>query len=83
MNDFPSMANDFLAPHVKLLTDSYEHFTGQKLIDANSAAQPPARAIFEADFVVLSKNLLTVDYREIPSAEVEMTFVGGELKYQK
>jgi predicted amidohydrolase YtcJ len=33
--------------------------------------------------VVLSKNLLTVDYREIPSAEVEMTFVGGELKYQK
>ena len=36
-----------------------------------------------ADFVVLSKNLLTVDYREIPSAEVEMTFVGGELKYRK
>ena len=36
-----------------------------------------------ADFIVLSKNLLTVDYEEIPSAEVEMTFVGGELKYKK
>ncbi len=36
-----------------------------------------------ADFVVISKNLLTVDYEEIPSAEVEMTFVGGELKYKK
>jgi len=36
-----------------------------------------------ADFVVLSENLLTVDYQEILSAEVEMTFVGGELKYQK
>ena len=36
-----------------------------------------------ADFIVLSKNLLTVEYEEIPSAEVEMTFVGGELKYKK
>ena len=36
-----------------------------------------------ADFIVLSKNLLTVDYEEIPSAEVEMTFVGGELRYKK
>ena len=36
-----------------------------------------------ADLIVLSKNLLTVDYEEIPSAEVEMTFVGGELKYKK
>ena len=36
-----------------------------------------------ADFIVLSKNLLTVDYEEIPSTEVEMTFVGGELKYKK
>ena len=36
-----------------------------------------------ADFIVLSKNLLTVDYEEIPSTEVEMTFVGGEVKYKK
>ena len=41
MNDFPSMDNDFLAPFVKLLADSYEHFTRQKLIDANSATHPP------------------------------------------
>jgi len=34
-----------------------------------------------ADFVVLSQDLLTVDEEEIPSTEVLMTFVGGELKY--
>jgi len=34
-----------------------------------------------ADFVVLSQNLLTVPETDIPDTEVEMTFVGGELKY--
>lgn len=36
-----------------------------------------------ADFVVLSQNLLTVPEAEIPDTEVEMTFVGGELKYSR
>jgi predicted amidohydrolase YtcJ len=36
-----------------------------------------------ADFVVLSQNLLTVPEKRIPETEVEMTFVGGELRYQK
>lgn len=36
-----------------------------------------------ADFVVLSQNLLTVDEERIPETEVEMTFVGGELRYQR
>jgi predicted amidohydrolase YtcJ len=36
-----------------------------------------------ADFVVLSQNLLTVAEKSIPETEVEMTFVGGELRYQK
>ena len=36
-----------------------------------------------ADFVVLSQNLLTVAEESIPETEVEMTFVGGELRYQK
>jgi predicted amidohydrolase YtcJ len=36
-----------------------------------------------ADFVVLSQNLLTVDEERIPETKVEMTFVGGELRYQR
>lgn len=36
-----------------------------------------------ADFVVLSQNLLTVAEEQIPSTRVEMTFVGGELRYQR
>jgi predicted amidohydrolase YtcJ len=36
-----------------------------------------------ADMVVLSQDLLTVDEAEIPNTEVDMTFVGGELKYQR
>jgi predicted amidohydrolase YtcJ len=35
-----------------------------------------------ADFVVLSQNLLTVAEERIPETEVEMTFVGGELRYR-
>ena len=36
-----------------------------------------------ADMIVLDKNLLTVDEAEIPSTRVDMTFVGGELKYSR
>ena len=36
-----------------------------------------------ADFVVLSQNLLTVAEEQIPETRVEMTFVGGELKYRR
>jgi len=36
-----------------------------------------------ADITVLSQNLLTVDEASIPDTEVEMTFVGGELKYER
>ena len=36
-----------------------------------------------ADFIVLSNNLLNVEENEIPLTVVEMTFVGGELKYKK
>ncbi|MEQ8207642.1 MAG: amidohydrolase, partial [Woeseia sp.] len=34
-----------------------------------------------ADFVVLSNDLLTVEEDKIPSTQILMTFVGGELKY--
>ena len=36
-----------------------------------------------ADMVVLSQDLLTVAEDQIPNTVVEMTFVGGELKYSK
>jgi hypothetical protein len=36
-----------------------------------------------ADFVVLSQNLLTVPEEAITDTEVEMTFVGGQIVYQK
>ncbi|MDX1481381.1 MAG: amidohydrolase family protein, partial [Woeseiaceae bacterium] len=36
-----------------------------------------------ADMVVLSQNILTVAEEEIPDTQVEMTFVGGELKYSR
>ena len=36
-----------------------------------------------ADMVVLTNNLLTVAEEEIPSTQVDMTFVGGELKYAR
>jgi len=36
-----------------------------------------------ADFIILSNNLLNVEDSEIPLTAVEMTFVGGELKYKK
>ena len=36
-----------------------------------------------ADFVVLSQNLLTVAAERIPDTEVEMTFVGGSLRYRR
>ncbi len=36
-----------------------------------------------ADMVVLSQNLLEAEEASLPSTEVEMTYVGGELKYSK
>ncbi|MBT7276687.1 MAG: amidohydrolase [Woeseiaceae bacterium] len=36
-----------------------------------------------ADFIVLSNNLLTLEDSDIPSTTIDMTFVGGELKYQR
>ena len=36
-----------------------------------------------ADFVVLSQNLLTVDEERLPETTVDMTFVGGELRYRR
>jgi hypothetical protein len=36
-----------------------------------------------ADFIILSNNLLTIDEDLIPSTLVDMTYVGGELKYQR
>ena len=36
-----------------------------------------------ADMVVLSQNLLEAEEASLPTTEIEMTYVGGELKYSK
>ena len=36
-----------------------------------------------ADMVVLTQDLLTVAEEEIPNTKVDMTYVGGELKYAR
>jgi predicted amidohydrolase YtcJ len=36
-----------------------------------------------ADLVVLSQDLLTVEEAKIPDTEVDLTFIGGELKYSR
>jgi predicted amidohydrolase YtcJ len=36
-----------------------------------------------ADLVVLSKDILTIPEREIPSTEVRYTIVGGKIRYKK
>ncbi|MFA6457756.1 MAG: amidohydrolase family protein, partial [Bacteroidota bacterium] len=36
-----------------------------------------------ADLVILSKDIMAVPSKEIPSTEVEMTIVGGVIRYQK
>ena len=76
--------DEFYPEHIMTRKEAMETYT---INGAYSAFEEDIKGTLTpgkyADFVVLSKNLLTVDYREIPSAEVEMTFVGGELKYQK
>ena len=76
--------DEFYPEHIMTRKEAMETYT---INGAYSAFEEEIKGTLTpgkyADFVVLSKNLLTVDYREIPSAEVEMTFVGGELKYQK
>ena len=76
--------DEFYPEHIMTRKEAMETYT---INGAYSAFEEDIKGTLTpgkyADFVVLSKNLLTVDYREIPSAEVEMTFIGGELKYQK
>lgn len=54
MSSSPAQPNDFLAAHLKLLTDSHELLTGRPLISLQSSQKDIAEAIFNADFVVLS-----------------------------
>jgi hypothetical protein len=50
----PCPDNDWLAPHAALLLRSYRHWTGRDLIDPRLTGAEAARALYEADFVVLS-----------------------------
>jgi hypothetical protein len=54
MSAEPSVANDFLAEHARLLCDSYRRRSGRDLIDPALDEAAAARALFEADFAVVS-----------------------------
>lgn len=49
----PGPDNHFCAEHARLLLDSYRRLTGRELVPAGDPAQR-ARALYEADFVVVS-----------------------------
>lgn len=49
----PGPDNLFCAEHARLLLDSYRRLTGRELVPAGDPAQR-ARALYEADFVVVS-----------------------------
>jgi MEKHLA domain len=50
----PSDLNGYLEQHVRLLLNSFHHWTGKKLIDQELSANEQARELFYAPFVVLS-----------------------------
>jgi hypothetical protein len=54
MRPEPAPANAWLATHAELLLRSYRHWTGRDLIDPALGTVEAARALYEADFVVLS-----------------------------
>ena len=53
----PSESNNYLAEHVRLLTNSYRHWTGHDLVDPGLSVVEQARAIYEAPFVVASHGI--------------------------
>jgi hypothetical protein len=50
----PTSDNDFLAEHATLLIHSYRLRTGRDLLDPGLAPREAARALYHAEFVVLS-----------------------------
>lgn len=50
----PCAANDWLSSHAERLLSAYRHWTGRSLIGPGADPVETARALYEADFVVLS-----------------------------
>jgi hypothetical protein len=50
----PTEFNGYLESHVRLLLDSFRHFTGKNLIQPDLSSREQARELFRASFVVLS-----------------------------
>ena len=55
----PSELNDYLQRHVRLLLDSFHHWTGKDLIRPELSDNERARELFYAPFVVLSHDSAT------------------------
>jgi hypothetical protein len=53
MNE-PSWENDFLAPHVALMLDSYRRWLGAELISREGTDGEVALRLFEAEFAIIS-----------------------------
>lgn len=65
----PSEANDYLAPHIQVLRESYHHYLGQDLIDKTLSPKMAAKHIYHASFVVVSH-----------SADIDPIFIYGNQK---
>ena len=50
----PSELNGYHSEHIVQLLDSYQHWTGQQLVQGNLGAMERARLLFNAPFAVLS-----------------------------
>jgi hypothetical protein len=50
----PAALNGYLERHVRLLLDSFHHWTGKNLVQQEQSSREQARELFYAPFVVLS-----------------------------
>jgi MEKHLA domain len=50
----PAALNGYLERHVRLLLDSFHHWTGKNLVQQEQSSREQARELFYAAFVVLS-----------------------------
>ena len=58
-NQSPNTDNAYLAPHARLLLNSFKKLTGRVLLETNGDDAELAKALYEANFVVVSHGIET------------------------